>query len=104
MILELKDKKISLDLKAKNGGLYVTDIENRLSLMKQLDDFEHFLRLDLLQKAKKKWAIEGDENSNFFHGIVNNKFPRSRTNGIFINCQWVTNLPLVTNHIYNFHK
>ncbi|GJU17615.1 RNA-directed DNA polymerase, eukaryota [Tanacetum coccineum] len=28
---------------------------------------------DLDQKAKIKWAIEGDENTNFFHGIINKR-------------------------------
>ncbi|GJZ61272.1 RNA-directed DNA polymerase, eukaryota [Tanacetum coccineum] len=29
--------------------------------------------LDMAQKAKIRWAIEGDENSKFFHGIINKK-------------------------------
>ncbi|GKB75641.1 putative RNA-directed DNA polymerase, eukaryota, reverse transcriptase zinc-binding domain protein [Tanacetum coccineum] len=49
-------------------------------------------------------AIEGDENSKFFHGLVNNKFSRSRINGIYINGNWASDPPLVVSHIYNFHK
>ncbi|GJS53185.1 hypothetical protein Tco_0626547 [Tanacetum coccineum] len=30
-------------------------------------------RLDAMQKAKVKWGVEADENSKFFHGIVNRK-------------------------------
>nr|GEX00459.1 RNA-directed DNA polymerase, eukaryota [Tanacetum cinerariifolium] len=28
---------------------------------------------EMAQKAKVRWAIEGDENSKYFHGILNNK-------------------------------
>nr|GFA88653.1 hypothetical protein [Tanacetum cinerariifolium] len=28
---------------------------------------------DFVQKTKVRWAIEGDENSKFFHGIINRK-------------------------------
>ncbi|GJR12603.1 RNA-directed DNA polymerase, eukaryota [Tanacetum coccineum] len=28
---------------------------------------------DLAQKAKVKWALEGDENTSFFHGLLNKK-------------------------------
>lgn len=30
-------------------------------------------RLHIAQKAKIKWVIEGDENSNLFHGVLNRK-------------------------------
>ncbi|GKF69772.1 hypothetical protein Tco_0202829, partial [Tanacetum coccineum] len=72
----LKLKVELLDLKADSGGLTTVEVEDQISLIKQLDYADHIISLDLLQKAKIKWAIEGDENSKFFHGIVNNKFAR----------------------------
>nr|GEZ52538.1 RNA-directed DNA polymerase, eukaryota, reverse transcriptase zinc-binding domain protein [Tanacetum cinerariifolium] len=65
-----------LDWKAENDGLSQHDNEERLSPKKVKDDLDHLVRLDLIQKAKVKWAIEGDENSKYFHGIVNNNFSR----------------------------
>ncbi|GJS19477.1 RNA-directed DNA polymerase, eukaryota [Tanacetum coccineum] len=39
-----------------------------------LDGFDGFECLPVLsQKAKIRWSIEGDENSKFFHGIINKK-------------------------------
>ncbi|GJX32886.1 putative RNA-directed DNA polymerase [Tanacetum coccineum] len=86
------------------SALSSLEIEERLSLIKHLEDAEHIKRLDLMQKAKIKWAIEGDENSKYFHGIINNKFARFRINGIYIDGVWVTNPPQVTDSIFNFHK
>ncbi|GKD73614.1 hypothetical protein Tco_1331896, partial [Tanacetum coccineum] len=90
--------------KAENDGLSQHDIEERLSLKKVKDDLDHLMHLDLIQKAKVKWAIEGDENSKYFHGIVNNNFSRSRINGLFINDSWVSDPPLIIDHIFTFHK
>nr|GEU36158.1 RNA-directed DNA polymerase, eukaryota, reverse transcriptase zinc-binding domain protein [Tanacetum cinerariifolium] len=52
-----------------------------------------------MQKAKLKWEIEGDENSKYFHGIINSKFAWFRINGIYIDGIWVTNPPQVTDSI-----
>ncbi|GKA91273.1 putative RNA-directed DNA polymerase [Tanacetum coccineum] len=77
---------------------------DRLSHLKTLEDMEHLKNLDLKQKAKVNLAIEEDENSKFFHGIINSKFSRSRINGISVHGSWVTDPILVTSHIFNFHK
>nr|GEV69357.1 cysteine-rich receptor-like protein kinase [Tanacetum cinerariifolium] len=58
-------------------------------------------------KAKTRWAIEGDENSEFFHGIVNNKFLRSRFKGLFIegcNSSFIALVPKVQDllHVSDF--
>ncbi|GJU12016.1 hypothetical protein Tco_1134412 [Tanacetum coccineum] len=104
LIQDLKDKVEVLDAKAKNGCLVNHEIETRISLLKQLEDHNHIKRLDLMQKAKIKWAIDGDENSKFFHGFINSKISRSRINRILFNGFWVTDPPLVMSHIFNFHK
>nr|GEV72393.1 RNA-directed DNA polymerase, eukaryota [Tanacetum cinerariifolium] len=46
---------------------------SRMDLMKQMEDIKTNDVRDQMKKAKIQWAIEGDENSNFFHGIVNKK-------------------------------
>ncbi|GJV57301.1 RNA-directed DNA polymerase, eukaryota [Tanacetum coccineum] len=45
----------------------------RASLLKDLNDITSNEALDLSQKAKIRWSIEGDENSKYFHGILNSK-------------------------------
>nr|GFA29495.1 RNA-directed DNA polymerase, eukaryota [Tanacetum cinerariifolium] len=49
-----------------------------------LQDFNSIEFLELSQKAKARWAIEGDENSKYFHGILNNKRSQLAIRGILI--------------------
>nr|GEW31274.1 hypothetical protein [Tanacetum cinerariifolium] len=45
----------------------------RLELSRKLLDLKQSDTKDVAQKAKVQWAIEGDENSKFFHGIINKR-------------------------------
>lgn len=45
---------------------------------------------DLAQKAKIKWSIEGDENSSYFHGIINSKRRYLAVRGIKREGTWVS--------------
>nr|GEU91646.1 reverse transcriptase zinc-binding domain-containing protein [Tanacetum cinerariifolium] len=97
--------KISVfDTKAEHGSRGEHEIVECLKLLKKIEDLDHLKRLDLMQKAKLRWAIEGDENSKFFHGIVNNKFSRSRINGLFIEGNWTSKPSAIIDHIFQFHK
>ncbi|GKC90473.1 hypothetical protein Tco_1151122 [Tanacetum coccineum] len=42
-----------------------------------------------MQKAKIQWAIEGDENSKFFHGIINRKRANLAIKGVMVDGDWV---------------
>ncbi|GKC98504.1 RNA-directed DNA polymerase, eukaryota, partial [Tanacetum coccineum] len=42
-----------------------------------------------LDKAKIKWAIEGDENTKFYHGIVNKKRRHLAIKGVLVDGDWV---------------
>nr|GEZ52981.1 putative RNA-directed DNA polymerase, eukaryota, reverse transcriptase zinc-binding domain protein [Tanacetum cinerariifolium] len=45
--------------------------------------------LDLSQKAKIKWCIEADENSKFFHAMVNQKHIYLAIHGIKLDGHWI---------------
>ncbi|GJW43510.1 RNA-directed DNA polymerase, eukaryota [Tanacetum coccineum] len=69
------------------------------------DDFTFAINkkdsVDLAQKAKVKWAIEGDENTKFFHGIVNKKIRHLAIKGILIDSEWIDNPTRVKSEFYN---
>ncbi|GJU00258.1 hypothetical protein Tco_1110596 [Tanacetum coccineum] len=46
---------------------------NEIFLLKELNDINSIDSLEAAQKSKVRWAIEGDENTKFFHGILNSK-------------------------------
>nr|GFA43167.1 putative RNA-directed DNA polymerase, eukaryota, reverse transcriptase zinc-binding domain protein [Tanacetum cinerariifolium] len=67
--------------------------EMKASLLKQLVDIDKQSDIELndaAQKAKVKWVIEGDENSKFFHGVINKKRAQLAIRGVFNNGTWCT--------------
>nr|GEW33956.1 RNA-directed DNA polymerase, eukaryota [Tanacetum cinerariifolium] len=50
---------------------------------------------DYAMKSKIKWAIEGDENSKFFHGIINKKCSQLSIRGVFVDDDWNTDPEVV---------
>ncbi|PWA59400.1 RNA-directed DNA polymerase, eukaryota, Reverse transcriptase zinc-binding domain protein [Artemisia annua] len=91
-ISDFKAKISMFDTKAEHDTLGENEIIEHLDLLKKIEDSRHLKRLDLMQKAKIRWAIESDKNKKFFNGIVNNTFSRSRINGLLIE-----GLPIGTN-------
>lgn len=55
-----------------------------------------------MQKNQSK-IVKGDENSKFFHGMINSKRKKSRINGITINGSWIEDSIRNKNHIFNFY-
>nr|GEW15086.1 RNA-directed DNA polymerase, eukaryota [Tanacetum cinerariifolium] len=56
---------------------------------------------DNVQKSKMKWAIEGDENLKFFHGIINKKRSQLSIRGVFVDGDWNTDLGVVQDAFKN---
>ncbi|GJV44608.1 hypothetical protein Tco_1429144 [Tanacetum coccineum] len=59
------------------------------SLLNDLNDIASNEALDLSQKAKIRWSIEGDENSKYFHGILNSKRSQVAIRGILHDGDWI---------------
>nr|GEV15434.1 RNA-directed DNA polymerase, eukaryota [Tanacetum cinerariifolium] len=79
-------------------GLSNNDIINeRISLLKDIHDPDKRHSSNLAQKAKIQWAIEGDENSKYFHGIINKKRSQLAIRGVLVDGEWIKDPPKVKN-------
>ncbi|GJU35852.1 hypothetical protein Tco_1184206 [Tanacetum coccineum] len=67
------------------------DIRVRSEIIRKLQNCDEIDSMELAQKAKIKWAIEGDENSKFFHGTLNKKRNILNIRGIMVDGIWVDN-------------
>nr|GEZ97579.1 RNA-directed DNA polymerase, eukaryota, reverse transcriptase zinc-binding domain protein [Tanacetum cinerariifolium] len=53
---------------------------------------------------KNKWAIEGDENTKFYHGVLNNKRNQLSIRGVLVDVIWIENPSLVKTKFLNHFK
>nr|GEV88907.1 RNA-directed DNA polymerase, eukaryota [Tanacetum cinerariifolium] len=71
------------------------------------DDRDNLVKLesmDLFQKARVRWDVEGDENTKFFHGIINSKRNKQMIKGILQEGTWVTDPLDIKAAFLNFYK
>nr|GEV94330.1 RNA-directed DNA polymerase, eukaryota, reverse transcriptase zinc-binding domain protein [Tanacetum cinerariifolium] len=61
------------DTAAYKGNASEEVIYKRLEIVNSINELEKQQAMETAQKAKIKWAIEGDENSKYYHGILNKK-------------------------------
>nr|GFB75045.1 RNA-directed DNA polymerase, eukaryota [Tanacetum cinerariifolium] len=69
----LIDSLVTIDQELDMGINSDDILLRRLELSRKLLDLKQLDTKDVAQKAKVQWAIEGDENSKFFHGIINKR-------------------------------
>ncbi|GKB59374.1 RNA-directed DNA polymerase, eukaryota [Tanacetum coccineum] len=64
----LKADLHSLDAATDKGESSEMVSNRRMEVIRLMQDMEKVDNLEVAQKAKVKWAIEGDENSKYYHG------------------------------------
>nr|GEV54989.1 RNA-directed DNA polymerase, eukaryota [Tanacetum cinerariifolium] len=98
---QLSARLIVLDKLFDQGKCNDELLQEMSNLYKELNDLNKAYSLDLIQKAKIRWAIEGDENSKFFHGIINKKRSQLAFRGVLIDGDWIVDPSLVKNEFLN---
>ncbi|GKC39178.1 RNA-directed DNA polymerase, eukaryota [Tanacetum coccineum] len=88
-VKDIKAKLSDIDKKLDQGGVNDDILAARMECMNFLFESKAAETRDFMQKAKIKWAVEGDENSKFFHGMVNPKRANLAVKGIMIDGVWV---------------
>nr|GEV46840.1 RNA-directed DNA polymerase, eukaryota [Tanacetum cinerariifolium] len=70
----LKSKLSDIDKSLDKGDNASNLMELREEIVNQLQDVQNTSTRDFIQKVKIQWAVEGDENSKFFHEEFRNHF------------------------------
>ncbi|KAM0071560.1 putative RNA-directed DNA polymerase [Helianthus debilis subsp. tardiflorus] len=99
-----KSKVDFLESLAEVRDLNQAELDARMEHKQFLACFDEQKHMDERQKSRIRWAIQGDENTGFFHATVNANLSSSRINGIFINEVWVTNPICIKNHFFEFYS
>ncbi|GKB05354.1 putative RNA-directed DNA polymerase, eukaryota, reverse transcriptase zinc-binding domain protein [Tanacetum coccineum] len=90
-----------IDVKLDQGCANEEDLRIRKDASIALSDIIHKESLDLAQKAKIKWAIEGDENSQFFHNSLKAKRRFLTIRGILKDGEWIDDPVLVKSEFFS---
>ncbi|GJW14473.1 hypothetical protein Tco_0018606 [Tanacetum coccineum] len=64
---KLKSTLVDIDKTIDAGNANSDLLNNRMNVMNSLLDLDKLKSLEVAQKAKIKWSIEGDENSKYFY-------------------------------------
>nr|GFB02263.1 RNA-directed DNA polymerase, eukaryota [Tanacetum cinerariifolium] len=68
-----QNKLTDIDRMLNPGCVNIEILNQRTELMKSLNDINSLETMKAAQKAIVRWAIEGDENTKYYNGIVGNK-------------------------------
>ncbi|XP_022040105.1 uncharacterized protein LOC110942638 [Helianthus annuus] len=71
---------------------------------RRVEEWEAHRLQDLKQKSRVKWPMFGDDNSAFFHGIVNGRKAANSIPGLEINGKWISKPSLVKKEVYKHFR
>ncbi|GKB60199.1 RNA-directed DNA polymerase, eukaryota [Tanacetum coccineum] len=90
-LVMLKEEMGAVDVEIDKGNGSEDLSCKRLEILGKISKINNAQASEIAQKAKIRWAIEGDENVKFFHGMLNKKRSQSNIRGILVNGIWVDN-------------
>ncbi|GJT69861.1 RNA-directed DNA polymerase, eukaryota [Tanacetum coccineum] len=102
--LNLKGMLTEIDLLIDEKKVDQVLLNKRSQVMNSLHDFGKLESMEIAQKAKIKWSIEGDENSKYFHGILNKKRNQTAIRGILAEGVWIDDPNSVKNEFLSHFK
>nr|GFB01423.1 RNA-directed DNA polymerase, eukaryota, reverse transcriptase zinc-binding domain protein [Tanacetum cinerariifolium] len=94
----------NLDSVLDRGEGIDTDVTRRSNVVRILQDIEKTEAMEVAQKAKIKWAVEGDKNSKYYHGVINKNRNNLAIRGVLVDGNWVESPQLVKNEFYAHFK
>ncbi|GJU67009.1 RNA-directed DNA polymerase, eukaryota [Tanacetum coccineum] len=100
----LKSELVDLDLIIDKGAGEDTDVNRRHEVVRLLQEVEKIESLEVAQKVKIKWAIEGDENLKFYHSVLNKKRGQLAIRGVLVDGVWMESPILVKSEFLSHFK
>ncbi|KAK1424776.1 hypothetical protein QVD17_20114 [Tagetes erecta] len=94
----------NIESKAENGILNEDDISRHGTLKMNINLLNEKRGMDLRQKARSRWAVEGDENTQYFHGLFKAHASANRINGMSVNGVWNSSPVDIMQHAFQFFK
>nr|GEZ22479.1 RNA-directed DNA polymerase, eukaryota, reverse transcriptase zinc-binding domain protein [Tanacetum cinerariifolium] len=93
-----------LDALIDNGNGTEATVQKRTTLVDSILKDKKLHSMEAVQKAKIKWAVEGDENSKFYHGILNNKRNQLSIRGVLVDDCGIDKSPGPDGFTFGFYR
>ncbi|GJX05690.1 RNA-directed DNA polymerase, eukaryota [Tanacetum coccineum] len=100
----LKQELTDLEMAIDKGDVSADFMYKRMEVVKSIQEMDKLNAMEATQKAKIKWAIEGDENSKYYHGILNKKRNQLAIRGVLMEGNWVESPSVVKNEFLSHFK
>nr|GEV36064.1 RNA-directed DNA polymerase, eukaryota [Tanacetum cinerariifolium] len=102
--LGLQQDLMDLDRIIDEGKATVDIVNKRIEVYNSIQELDKLHMMEAAQKANIKWAIEGDENSKYFHGILNKKRNQLSIREILVEGIWEEKPDVVKREFLNHFK
>ncbi|KAJ0934874.1 putative RNA-directed DNA polymerase [Helianthus annuus] len=93
-----------LEMVAESATLKYGEKKLKVGVRQKIKSMEKAKVKDLHQKSRLKWIKYGDENTSFFHGIINTKKASNRLKGLNINGVWVIDPHVIKEELRKWFK
>ncbi|GJW55102.1 RNA-directed DNA polymerase, eukaryota, reverse transcriptase zinc-binding domain protein [Tanacetum coccineum] len=100
--LKFMKERINFGLKRQMRVLMAEEYSQHV--VGKIRELEKIEIMEMAQKAKIKWAVEGDENSKYYHGVINKKRSKLSIRGVLIDGIWIESPLLVKNAFFEHFK
>nr|GEZ52252.1 putative RNA-directed DNA polymerase, eukaryota, reverse transcriptase zinc-binding domain protein [Tanacetum cinerariifolium] len=100
----LKAELANLDGVIDKGEGSDADGHRRREVVRLIQEVEKVDAMEVAQKAKIKWSIEGDENSKYYHGVLNKKRGRLTIRRVLVDGIWMESPHLVKHEFFKHFK
>ncbi|XP_021975078.1 uncharacterized protein LOC110870186 [Helianthus annuus] len=97
-----KNRIQHLERLAESRSLEVGKLNERAECISFIMDTDHRNQLDAKQKSLSRWALEGDENSVFYHNVINANISNNCINGLMVNGVWSSDPVVVKEAFFEF--